>query len=348
MPPDWQLNRKLNLSMVPAWNGHGKTVIDYLCSVAELTRLSPQMIVDLGAMAPLKFTDRAQTWWQTMPIDFRYSVSQNWNLLFNVISIHFLNEIWVHKRTTKWEEMRFRQKGYESEWPLDFIQRRVKHHMFLFTASTDGPEVVARILRNAPDVWLGTINSTTHCDIFTLKAAVVAFGPTLMSNWNQAIRLGTLHDYTNRQHRRRGNAATIEEVEDEDELLPKSSPPSKSAHAVDGQARNRSAGRARESSNRPNWPEGKTVKGYAFVKCDDVHSPRKPSGDCYICTSGNHIARNCPHYGTWLGLRDANLIDSDIDAIQEAEDLREWLAMTVEINNNDISAYSSELSELRK
>ncbi|KAJ7756722.1 hypothetical protein B0H14DRAFT_3512048 [Mycena olivaceomarginata] len=32
----------------PTWDGHGKTVIDYLCSVAELTRLSPQMIVDLG------------------------------------------------------------------------------------------------------------------------------------------------------------------------------------------------------------------------------------------------------------------------------------------------------------
>ncbi|KAJ7899836.1 hypothetical protein B0H13DRAFT_1883635 [Mycena leptocephala] len=29
-PHDWQLNRKLNLQMVPSWNGHGKTVIEYL------------------------------------------------------------------------------------------------------------------------------------------------------------------------------------------------------------------------------------------------------------------------------------------------------------------------------
>ncbi|KAF8143405.1 hypothetical protein K438DRAFT_1522857, partial [Mycena galopus ATCC 62051] len=337
LPPDWQLNRKLNLSLVPAWDGHGKTVIDYLCSVAELTRLSPQMIVDLGAMAPLKFTDRAQTWWQTMPIDFRNSVSQDWNLLFNAISVHFLNEIWVHKRTTEWEEMRFRQKGHESEWPLDFIQRRVRHHMFLFPTSTDGPEVVSHILRNAPDVWLGTINSTTHRDIFSLKAAVVAFGPTLMSNWNQAIHLGNLHDYSNRQHRRRGNAATVEEVEDEDKLLPKSSPPSKSAHAADGQTRGRF--RPREQTARPDWPEGKTVKGYAFVKRDDVHSPRKPPGGCYICTSGNHFARDCPPYGNWLSLRDANLIESDIDAIHEAKDLKEWLAMMVEVNNDSLSAY---------
>ncbi|KAF8194492.1 hypothetical protein K438DRAFT_1969101 [Mycena galopus ATCC 62051] len=243
LPSDWQLNHKLNLSMVPAWDGHRKTVIDYLCSVAELTRLSPQMIVDLGAMAPLKFTDRVQTWWQTMPIDFRNSVSQDWNLLFNAISVYFLNEIWAHKRTAEWEEMRFRQKGHESEWPLDFIQRHVKHHMFLFPTSTDGPEVALRILCNAPD-------------------------PSVRpSNWNQAIRLGNLHDYLNHQHRYRGNAATVEEVEDEDKLLPKSSPPSKSAHAADGQTRGRF--RPREQPACLDWPEGKTIKGYAFVKRDD-------------------------------------------------------------------------------
>ncbi|KAF8174353.1 hypothetical protein K438DRAFT_1980376 [Mycena galopus ATCC 62051] len=160
--------------------------------------------------------------------------------------------------------------------------------MFLFPSSTDGLEVVSCILRNAPDVWLGTINSTMHRDIFSLKAAVVAFGPTLMSNWNQAIRLGPLHHYSNRHHRRRGNTVTVEEVEDEDELLLKSNPSSKSAHAADSQARGRFRPRESPASACPKWPEGKTVKGYAFVKRDDVHSRRKPPDGCYICTSGNH------------------------------------------------------------
>ncbi|KAF8177719.1 hypothetical protein K438DRAFT_1978319 [Mycena galopus ATCC 62051] len=327
-PPDWQLNHKLNLSMVPAWDGHGKTVINYLCSVAELTRLLPQMIVDLRAMAPLKFTDCAQTWWQTLSIDFRNSVSQNWNLLFNAILVHFLNEIWIHKRTAEWEEMHFHQKGYENKWLLDFIQRCVKHHMFLFPTSTDGPEVVSRILRNAPDVWLETINSTTHHDIFSLKAAVVAFGPTLMSNWNQAVRLGAFPDYTNRQHRRQGNAATVEEIEDENELLPKNSSPSKSAHVADSQTRGKF--RSRETPTRPNWPEGKTVKGYAFVKRDNWESFRS----------------RLPPLRKLAVLGDTNMIESDVDAIHEAEDLREWLAMMVEVNDDSDSAYSSELHEL--
>jgi S-adenosylhomocysteine hydrolase len=109
--------------MVPVWNGHGKTVIEYLSSVAELVQLSPQMIVDLGTMALLKFTDHAQKLWQTQTVEFRNSVSQSWILLYKAIQVHFLNEIWVQKRTTEWEEMRFHQKGHENEWTLDFVQR---------------------------------------------------------------------------------------------------------------------------------------------------------------------------------------------------------------------------------
>jgi hypothetical protein len=102
---------------------------------------------------------------------------------------------------------------------------------------------------------------------------------------------------------------------------------------------------ARASTSQAPWPEGKTVKGYAFVKRDDVHSDRPPLGNCYICTSPNHYARNCPHYGTWISMRDVNLIDTDVDSIQEAEDLKGWLVMMVEINGTD-SIYGRELSKL--
>jgi hypothetical protein len=44
-------------------------------------------------------------------------------------------------------------------------------------------------------------------------------------------------------------------------------------------------------------------------------------------------------------MRDANLIDTDVDSIQESEDLRGWLVMMVEINGTD-SVYGRELSKL--
>jgi hypothetical protein len=200
--------------MVPEWDGHGRTVIEYLCSIAELIRLSPQMLVDLGTMAPLKFKDRAAKWWQTQSIEFRNSVSQNWELLYKSIQLHFLDENWVQKRTAEWEEMCFQQKGHEGEWPLDFIQRRILYHMFLFPEELDGTNIVARILRNAPDIWLGTINSMLYTDIFSLKAAVVLYCPTLMGNWNTAIKLGTLNQY---YPRHRAHVAEVEDYASEEE-----------------------------------------------------------------------------------------------------------------------------------
>jgi hypothetical protein len=287
--------------MVPSWNGHGKTVIEYLSSVAELVRLSPQMVVDLGAMAPLKFTDRAQKWWQTQTVEFRNSVSQSWILLYKAIQVHFLNEIWVQKRTAEWEEMRFRQKGHENEWPLDFVQRRILYHMFLFPDELDGPSVIARLLRNTPDVWLGTVNSTIYHDVFSLKAAVVIYCPTLMANWNNAIKLGNLNQY---YPCRRAHVAEVEDNEEEEESV--MAPTLKTVNAANGFTRAHSGANARPGSSKtptpskPRWPEGKTVKGYAFVKRDDVHSDRLLPGGCYICTSDKHFARDCPHYGTWL------------------------------------------------
>jgi hypothetical protein len=221
--------------MVPEWDGHGRTVIKYLCSIAELVRLSPQMLVDLGAMAPLKFKDRTAKWWQTQSIEFRNSVSQSWELLYKSIQVHFLNENWVQKRTAEWEEMHFRQKGHEGEWPLDFIQRRILYHMFLFPEELDGPAVIARILCNAPDIWLGTINSTLYTDIFSLKAAVVLYHPTLMGNWNTAIKLGTPNHY---YPRCRVHAVEIEDYVSEgkeEETLPES----KDVHAASSFSRPR-------------------------------------------------------------------------------------------------------------
>ncbi|KAJ7126577.1 hypothetical protein C8R43DRAFT_1134900 [Mycena crocata] len=88
---DWQLNCKLNFQMVPEWDGHGKTAIPYLCKIAELVRLSPQMIIDLGAIAPLKFTGRAEMWWRTQSNYVRNYLSQSWEFLLRAIQAHFLN-----------------------------------------------------------------------------------------------------------------------------------------------------------------------------------------------------------------------------------------------------------------
>jgi hypothetical protein len=189
---NWQINRKLDLRLVPEWVGHGKTAIEYLCKISELVRLSPQMATDLGAIAPLKFTGRAESWWRTQSTHVRNYLSESWSNLLQAIQAHFLNANWLQECHREWEEMCFHQHGHEHEWPLDFIQRRLVYSVFLYPEEEDGVIVVDRILQTAPDVWAGSINSECYPDIFSLTAAVHRYCATLMGNWTTAQKLGNL------------------------------------------------------------------------------------------------------------------------------------------------------------
>ncbi|KAJ7667257.1 hypothetical protein B0H17DRAFT_1336134 [Mycena rosella] len=352
---EWQVNRKLNLQLVPDWDGHGKTAISYLCKISELVRLSPQMVVDLGAVAPLKFTGRAEMWWRTLPSTTQAYLSQSWTFLLRAIQVHFLNANWLQERRCEWEEQPFRQRGHENEWPMDFLQRRNEYHKFLYPLEEDGVDVVDRLLQTAPDVWDGIINSERYPNVFAHMAAVCRYSKTLMGHWVTAQKLGSLNNYYPRRSNRNANAVDAPNDDScsndsvEDSKPDPADGSSKTAYAASNfKSRGRPGqGDRPKASSRMNWPEGKTIKGYKFAKRDDVHSERAPAnGVCYICSSANHFARDCPHYGKWLSMRDANMVETEVSFFEvEETDYTDYIAMVAEIYNATSSAYSSETSE---
>ncbi|KAJ7081456.1 hypothetical protein C8R44DRAFT_653139, partial [Mycena epipterygia] len=350
---DWQLNHKLNFQMVPEWDRHGKTAIPYICKIAELVRLSPQMVVDLGAIAPLKFTGRAEMWWRSQTTTVRNYLGQSWEYLLRAIQAHFLNANWLQERRREWEEMRFRQRGHENKFPLDFLQRHIVYQMFLYPDEEDGINVVDRLLQTAPDVWAGTINSERYPDIFSLMAAVRRYCATLMGAWTTAQCLGTLSSYYPRCSSRNANVVDATEEPDGDSNSDEPSHPAESLKTAnistafqprsDNHSRPPNNGKPRASSSKMNWPEGKTIKGYEFGKRDDVHSEHAPANRvCYICSSARHFVWDCPHYGKWLSMRDANMLEVDVPFDVEEKDYHEYIAMVAEIYNTTSSAYLSE------
>jgi hypothetical protein len=188
-------NCKLHFNLIPEWDRHGKTVIAYLCKISELVRLSPQMVTDLGAITPLKFTGQAEMWWTTQSVTVRNYISQSWTLLFEAIETHFLNDQWLQDQRSKFEEMKFRQHRHEEEMPMDFLQRRTRYNAFLYPDQEDGMAVVDRILCTAPTVWLGDINSECYPNLFLLFVATCRHCAMLMASWNTAIQLRTLGNY---------------------------------------------------------------------------------------------------------------------------------------------------------
>jgi hypothetical protein len=192
------------------------------------------------------------------------------------IQAHFLNVNWLQERRREWEEMHFRQRGHENEWPLDFIQRRLVYSVFLYPEEEDGVIVVDRILQTAPDVWAGSINSERYPDIFSLTAAVRRYCATLMGNWTTAQKLGNLNNYYLRRANRNAHVADTSDFDDDSDdgggAGAAASNETKSAYvSLSGNTRGGQRppagfpGASNKSKANPphhDWPEGRTVKGY--------------------------------------------------------------------------------------
>ncbi|KAJ7605542.1 hypothetical protein DFH06DRAFT_1275604 [Mycena polygramma] len=359
----WQLNPKLNISVLTAFDGRPESIISYVESMAYLANLGPLMSSGIAQLAPLKFTGRAQTWWGLMPEKDRAAHGQDWPHLLLAMRDQFLTATWVQERSLEFEDMRFRQRGHETEEPTDFFARRKKYHSFLYSEE-DGPMAVARIIRTQPPEWAKEISEVTCPTLRDLQLAAEHDRGILMTAWENARTLKALanaaHASTGassgagpsngrvRFRLRRKVSANATDKEAVDELFEavetdsEGEGPEKTVNAADG----RRKGSGGQPDSKPPWPKGQVVGGYNFKRDDSVVSEIPPKGDCFICTSPKHMALQCPHRGAWQALRHANVINVDYDAEDEAMEENEFLANLVESNaRKGTSAYSSESFE---
>ncbi|KAF9544442.1 hypothetical protein CPC08DRAFT_649626, partial [Agrocybe pediades] len=338
---DWQMNPKINLANLPQWNGKSDSLISYLSEMSGFAKLGQKMRKGIGQLATVKWAGPARQWWDTLPSPEQLYLSQSWDHLLRGIREHFMNENWVRERTREFEEMKFRQKGHEYETPLEFIQRRIRHHQFLFTEDTDGPSAIVRILRTQPTEWTHTLNEYSCPTMFQLQNVASRMQQSLESHFllNERLRNPTPKTYSFHKRRNAMTAKIENEDESDEEIITGSSEeeaPKEAKAAFRGKVKSKGPIRPRSSK----FPEGKTIDGYSFTRDDSVVSSKLPNGTCFICTSPKHFFRDCPHYGRFEVLRNANMLHVDWAPEQEAEWDREYLAMIVESNASPSSAYS--------
>ena len=356
---EWQLNNKLNSSVVPSWDGHGSTAIEYISSMSFLARMSQKMKEGVAAMAPYKWSGRAKSWWECLPLTDQTYFRQDWEHMMIGLRIQFLDLRWSRERLYEFEGMFFRQKGHANEDPIDFIQRRVRHHMFLHPDDLDGPGAVDRILRNQPIEWEKDLNDVNCPSIFALQSAASRLATSLINDWqsseirarNTAANQGDKPSIAGKGcYGRTAHVASLDSLPESPALIQAEDDASSGdegaeAFAATFNKRTNKSGTASSSK----WPKGKVMNGVSFPRDDSVKSDKAPNGTCYICTSPYHFARDCPHYGKWDSLHSANLISVDLDHEVEAASDREYLAMLAEIKAEATSsAYAAEIAKISK
>ncbi|KAF9564717.1 hypothetical protein CPC08DRAFT_600071, partial [Agrocybe pediades] len=338
---DWQMNPKINLSNLPQWNGKSDSLIAYLSEMSGFSKLGTKMRRGIGQLATVKWSGPARQWWDTLPSPEQLYLSQSSDYLLRGIHEHFMNENWVRERTKEFEEMKFRQKGHDNESPLEFVQRRIRHHQFLFSDDADGPPAVSRILRTQPTEWAHTLNVYSCPTLFQLQNVASQMQHSLESHFLLNEKLRNPHQNSYSFHKKRNlmiaSTGQGENEETESESTESSEEESPKEAKTVFKKKGHSKGPVKPRSNK--FPEGKTINGYSFARDDSVVSAKLPNGTCFICTSPKHFFRDCPHYGKFEVLRNAKMLHVDWEPDQEKEWDREYLAMLVETKSDSLSAY---------
>ncbi|KAJ7309321.1 hypothetical protein DFH08DRAFT_974795 [Mycena albidolilacea] len=157
----WKLNPKLNVSILPVWDGKDETIIDYVINMVSLALLGPLIFVHIAQMVPTKFTGCARSWWTLLPPNSKILYSRDWSHLLDVLRWHFLTAKWLGDRLQEFEEMHFQQKGCSKEELEDFFQRRIQYHSFVLSDVEDGPQAISHILRTRPVAWYCEVSECT-------------------------------------------------------------------------------------------------------------------------------------------------------------------------------------------
>ncbi|KAJ7123005.1 hypothetical protein C8R44DRAFT_621723, partial [Mycena epipterygia] len=356
----WQLNPKLNLSLIPEWDGRGTTIIDYVVRIAYLCSLGWKMNIGVVQMVPSKFTGNAMAWWYGVPPLERALYTRNFQSFLGAICQHFLTAEWLEDRTREFEEMRFRQRGHTEEEPREFFQRRVNYHGFIFEDAQDGYKAVLRILCTQPPEWNNRISPITCPGIALLLQEAEHQRSNLIGDWGFVRRIKSLSAATPVPsssskppafHRRRcANAADRMRRDDESESSTDSEGEggrARHGHVAEnrqsGGQRNNCSERTAPTGPKPPWPRGGTVNGHEFKRDNSVSSVCPPNGECFICTSPKHVTLDCPHRDCWQALRSANLIHVDFDVGDETKEYQEYLVMLAECKaEGTVPAYPSD------
>ncbi|KAG6913536.1 hypothetical protein DXG01_006129 [Tephrocybe rancida] len=287
---EWTLNCKINTSTLPTWDGMDETLIQYLGDMQKVAWMGPKVREALAQVAPQKWMGRASNWWDALSPEVKTSLSVNWDVMLLAIRHYFMNAEWIKGRTAEFERMTFWQSRFAHEMSVDYLQRRIKSHVYLYPEDEDGPTMVHHVLLLIPVGWTSHLNSIDCPDILELQAKASQLGVSLVSLWEmmEASRQREKYkDYSSETSRPRHNgkfhdqlrtrtAHAVEEVikEETSEEEESSEEEEHEVHAVRGQTHGT---RSSAAKNRPPWPAGKTINSYAFACRDDVTSLKAPN-----------------------------------------------------------------------
>jgi hypothetical protein len=341
-PDRLRLDPKVNLKDFKKWDGGHGTAIDYFYDVQRIAELGSQVSRYLARYLPstLESGSPALNFYDTLSPKWKRYMRSNWLRFVYVLKQYFLTDRWVSDMMDLVRGQRFRQRGYETELPIAFINRRVRYIRVLGLAEPGSPLEVTEVLRKTPPGWKSVLDLSSltmllssasyHWDQLVDLARVpsasssgMRFADSDLGGLERALkRLGYTPSSTNNRpfvHRRALGppgartaaiaGASSEVVDDSDgEGDGDDEAGSDGVESIHEEALKEIFVNLRKSA-----PQG--PKTYQYAKRNNIKTAlgRKPPYPCRQCGSANHWNKECPFYDLYKkqASRAGNLVEQD-------------------------------------
>ena len=180
-PEHARFDLKLKLDAIPEWDGNTDNLGTWIIKLNTLSRRSPQIYQQLGSLVPMRLTKSAESWYFSLPSNFRADSERNWGTLKSTITGYYMNRHWISRQKELAEKAKYRQLGHNSETPSEYYIRKSQLLSLVYTLTDQ--ETIDMVMRGAPDLWTSIL--TTH-----LLSNLVEFQAALRHHEESLIRLG--------------------------------------------------------------------------------------------------------------------------------------------------------------
>ena len=121
----FRFDKRIKLSEIPTWDGNGDTLLEWLNTLNHISSRSLEIFQDLGQVTPLRLTEAAQRWFNALPQRRQFDIQLNWGEFKLALSTFFMTDQWYAHMKSMILRARYRQKGHESEMPINYFHQKL-------------------------------------------------------------------------------------------------------------------------------------------------------------------------------------------------------------------------------
>nr|GAT59874.1 TY3B-TY3B protein [Mycena chlorophos] len=161
-PREEHFDLKLKSESIPRFDGNVDNIVRWMLKVNNIARRSVTAHRQLGSMVPQRLEGDTESWYWSLPGEYRDEIEENWDTLRAAFRKYFMNRKWLERQRSRANKSRYREPGYERETPSMYYIRKMELLTLVYD-SLDDQAMIIEIMEGVPSTW-NTILTTQNYD----------------------------------------------------------------------------------------------------------------------------------------------------------------------------------------